>query len=470
VRSEITGRVLKNSILRGLGYPLGAVLLSLTYILIARYLGTDGFGHFSFIMAFTGLFQIVADMGIRNILIRNISTDRPNFGLHLQIARFLMRRLSILSGAMIVIGSSCLNIDNEIRQAVYIAGTGVIFMINGLSYGSVIRAFEDMGWDILGFNLHKIIFVALVWAVTKTEFGIRGVFLAFLFSNAALWLYLWGVVGIRYGQGAPGADVKKSAYALLREAIPLGMAEILKRLMRDIDKLLLTALGSPSAVGLFSAPYKLLEAMTQFTVNLTLSLFPAYSRLAKISSAGLFELWLQSLEFLYIAAVPLAVTIFIFSEQIMELLFGASFREASSVLKILAPAVILIFSSGVYSYIFVALEQQRRYLCCIALSLGVNTAADIVLIPLYSCDGAAIGTLAGEITLFFSGLIMLRNSGNSFQALVLLIRPLLAGAVTAFIFLRIRDETLPIMIAGLCSGFAAYAGLVFVLKKVRSEK
>lgn len=463
LRSEITGRVLRNSIFRGIGYPAGAVLLFLTYILIARYLGAEGFGHFSFIMAFTGLFQIVADMGIRNILIRNISTDRLNFGIHLQTARFLMRLLSILSGVMILFASCFLNISDEIRHSVYLAGMGVIFTINGLSYGSVIRAFEDMGWDILGFNVHKIIFVTLVWAVTKTAFGIRGVFLAFLLSNAALWLCLRGVVRLRYGRGSPGPDVRKSAYALFKEAIPLGMAEILKRLMRDIDKFLLTALGTPSALGLFSAAYKLPEAVTQFTVNLTLSLFPVYARLAKVSSAGLFEVWHQSLRFLYIAAVPFGVTVFVFSDQIMELLFGPSFREASSVLKILAPAIVLIFASGVYRYIFVALGHQRDYLFCIAVSLGVNTAADMLLIPLYSCDGAAVGTLAGEITLFFSGLIMLRNSENSFQSLVLLIRPLIAGAAMAFIFGQVKDKSSVTIAAGICGGFAVYTVLLFCL-------
>jgi O-antigen/teichoic acid export membrane protein len=469
VRNEITGRVLRNSIFRGIGYPIGAVLLFLTYILIARYLGAEGFGHFSFIMAFTGLFQIVADMGIRNILIRNISTDFPNFGIHLQTARFLMRLLSILSGAMILVISSFLNIGDEIRQSVYLAGMGVILTINALSYGSVIRAFEDMGIDIIGFDVHKIIFIALIWAVTKTELGIRGVFLAFLISNAALWLYMWGVVRVRYGLGTPGPDVRNSAISLFKEAILLGMAEILKRLMRDIDKFLLTALGTPSAVGLFSAPYKLLEAVTQFTVNLTLSLFPAYARLAKISSDRLFEVWHRNLKFLYIAAVPIAVTIFVFSDRIMEVMFGPSFREASSVLKIIAPAIVLIFASGVYRYIFVALGHQRDYLFCIAVSLGVNTAADMVLIPLYSCDGAAIGTLAGEITLFFSGLIMLENSGNSFQSLTLLIRPLIAGAAMAFIFGQVKDKTLATLIAGICCGFGVYAGLLFVLEKVRGR-
>ena len=77
--SDISRGVLNNSIFRAAGYAIGAAVFFTTIVLIARYLGTEGFGHFSLIIALVGIFQLVADMGVRNIVIRDIALDQANF-------------------------------------------------------------------------------------------------------------------------------------------------------------------------------------------------------------------------------------------------------------------------------------------------------------------------------------------------------------------------------------------------------
>ena len=88
--SETSKRVVKNSLSRLSGYAVGAGLFFMTFVLIARYLGVEGFGRFSSILACVGIIQRLADMGVRNILVRNMAVDRENFALYLGIARTLM--------------------------------------------------------------------------------------------------------------------------------------------------------------------------------------------------------------------------------------------------------------------------------------------------------------------------------------------------------------------------------------------
>jgi O-antigen/teichoic acid export membrane protein len=467
--NDTTTRVLGNSLLRVGGYAIGAGLFFGTIVLIARYLGTEGFGHFSFILAVASVFQLVADMGVRNIIIRNIALDKANFHIHLGIARTLLWSLSLLSLGCVVALAHLLALSDAIRHAMYLAGLAVILTFYGLGYSAVLRAFEEMDWDIFGFVLHKFIFMALIWLIVQTSLGLRGVFASLLLANAIQWLYYWGVVSLRHGRAKPSLNVT-AAWLLLREALPLGIAELLRRLTRHVDKLLLAALSTPVALGLFSAAHKFLEAMIPFTANLTLPLFPVFSRMARVSPSKLFQAYEQSLKFLYALAMPLAVLVFVLAERLVVLFFGEAYREAAAALQVIAPTVVLLLPTSLYGYVFTALGYQRLYMGCVAVSLIVNTVLDLLLIPLYSYQGAAIATMAAEAVLFLAGQIMLYRLGSDVASFWLLWRPLLAGLGMGICCWVTKDLGLASLALGTISSLAVYAGLLLMLQTFTQQE
>src|SRR3990172_717922 len=171
--NETAQRVMQNSVLRVGGYAIGAGLYFLTIILTARYLGTERFGNFAFILAFVSIFQLVVDMGVRNILIRDIAVDKAHFAQKLGVARTLLWILSCLTMVLIVLVANVLHVSEEVRQSIYLAGLAVIVTFYGLGYSAVLRAFEEMEWDILGFVLHKVVFIGLIGSMISTDRGLR---------------------------------------------------------------------------------------------------------------------------------------------------------------------------------------------------------------------------------------------------------------------------------------------------------
>ena len=256
----------------------------------------------------------------------------------------------------------------------------------------------------------------------------------------------------------------KTVAKLFMEAFPLGVAEMLRRLLRDVDKFLLAILGTPLAVGLFSAPYKFLEAMNPLSMSLTLSLFPVISRLSKISLEEMFNEYRQYLKFLYAMGFPFSVAVFIFSERIVTLFFGEAYLEAAWVLRILAPSFIFLFPGSLHSYIFTALGRQRIYTVCIAIALAVNIVLDVILIPFHSYLGAAVGTLVAEIVAFLSGVILLKRMGGGLAAIWLLWRPFLSGLMMGLVFWWVRDAGTFLVVVGVCAGFCVYVGMLSLLK------
>ncbi len=467
--NEMTPRVVQNSLLRVAGYAIGAGLHFGIIVLIGRYLGTAGFGHFAFILALVGIFQLVTDMGVRNVLIRDMAVDKANFAKRLGIARTLLWILSLLSMGCIVLLANMFAVTAELRQATYLAGLAVTVTFYGLGYSAVLRAFEEMEWDILGFVLHKVVFMGLIGGIIHTDLGLRGVFGAMVAANGCQYLYYWGLVRMRHGRARLSLDLR-AGWDLLVESVPLGIAEVVRRLSWQADKLLLAALGTPVAVGLFSAAYKFLEAMNPFTVNLTLPLFPVFSRLARISSAKLLSAYEQSLKFLYVLGTPVAVILFVLSEQVVMSLFGTSYRDASQILRILAPVVILLLPTSVYGYVFTALGRQRLYMGCTVAALATNLVLSLLLIPFYSYIGAAVGTLIAEAILFLSGLLMLRKLGGTFIGIVALGRPLLAGLALGLCCWLAKDLGLMGVLLGMICGLTAYAAVLFMLQTFTQQE
>jgi O-antigen/teichoic acid export membrane protein len=176
------------------------------------------------------------------------------------------------------------------------------------------------------------------------------------------------------------------------------------------------------------------------------------------------------LKFLYIIGTPIAVVLFVFAEQIMVLFFGEAYREATVTLQILAPAVLLLLPTASYSYAFTALGRQRHYTVCIAVSLMTNLLIDVVLIPGYGYLGAAFGTLAAESVVCLAGLAMLGHQSGGMGSLRCLWRPLFAGLIMGLVC-RMVHRTIPAAVAiSLCSGLAAYVGLLLALQTFTREE
>jgi O-antigen/teichoic acid export membrane protein len=71
-------KILRNSFFGIASEAIGGALLFIVFIFIARFLGSEQFGVFSYILAFVGLFQLIADFGLTNVIVREISRAKEN--------------------------------------------------------------------------------------------------------------------------------------------------------------------------------------------------------------------------------------------------------------------------------------------------------------------------------------------------------------------------------------------------------
>lgn len=432
-------------------------------VVIARYLGVIGFGHYSFVFAFVGFFQMIADSGLSNIMIREVAVNRNRLKYQFGVTKSLIWVLSIIVLLMIIIIINLLPVDPAIKTTTYIMGVAVLATVHALGYNAIFRAMEDMEYNAIGFVLHKVLLLSLIVLVILLRKGLAEIAISYLIANLALWFFYYQLAGAKYLRTRMIIDVQAWRY-FISEALPVGIASILRKISWQVDILILTAIGTAASAGLFSAPYKIIQSMNLLSHTLSLTLFPYFARLGKNSSGELFLAYEKSLKFMYILGVPIVVVLAAYARSIMTVLFGQKFSDAYLALQILSLTVLFLFPTAQFIYLFSALGLQRLYTISSVLSLAINVVLDFALIPVFDFIGACVATLIAEAALFLIGIYYAKSLDKNISFSRALWKPAVSG-MAMWAVLSFFSGLAPVwMFFGALAGCAAYLLLLFMLK------
>lgn len=182
--------------------------------------------------------------------------------------------------------------------------------------------------------------------------------------------------------------------------------------------------------GLYSASHKLIVTVTTLVSSLRVVLLPRLSYYLRNENTEkeYEELNAKSLRILLCACVPLMLGIFCLSNEAIMLFCGAEYLPASSTLRILVFGMIFSTLNGFIVYqIFMPQKKERIALFGTLIGAVVNMVANTILISIWKENGAAVGTVLAEISVFVFCAAMSRNSINLWTILKVLMRYLLAG-------------------------------------------
>lgn len=403
--------VLRNLVFGVAGEAVAGALNFLTFIVIARSLGAAGFGVFSSVLALVGIFQLFADFGLTTILVREIAREPQRLAQIMGALRPLAWLSSLLVFLAIALVGWQLSPSEDIYRATLLLGLAVLTTFHSFSYASVCRAFEEMGFNAAGNVTHKLLQIGLVMAALQISAGVVGVAAAMLAANLYQWLFFSVVVRRRYLHSLSWRfDFGYWRY-LLFEAAPVGLAMVFRRANQQAGTLVLAALAPNVAVGLFNAAYKIIQMVDMIPFTLSLPLFPPIARLAGESRERLFVLLAQAWRMFMIAAAPLAVWLWVMAPCLIKLMFGTEYAAATDTLRVLIVAILFLFVTALYPYLFSSLQQQRSYSLSSAACLVVNILLGLLLVPSYGHFGAALAALAGEAIFCISGAWILHHLG-----------------------------------------------------------
>jgi O-antigen/teichoic acid export membrane protein len=279
--------------------------------------------------------------------------------------------------------------------------------------------------------------------------------LAVAFAAArAVGLVLHVVAARRAGaRAAPGLVTREGLRAFAAGSVPIGAASLVLMALFRLDALMLAAFHDDVAVATYAAAYRLFETMLFAAQALRSSLFPAMSARGDGHSARrAVEKFTSATALAY---VPFAVVCLVDAPQVLHLLYGDLYADASAgALRWLALAPLVWGLSYVSNGAAQALGRARVMLTGAIVATVFNVALNLAVIPRWAGTGAAAATTVSYavlVTVVLAGLRPAMGGARVFRALA---EPAVAAAVAATVLVVLR---LPVLVeaAAACLAYLA---------------
>ncbi len=363
---------------------------------VARYLGPEDFGLFSFALAFVSMFGALSTLGLQGIVVRDIVTD-PKSSLETLGSSFALQVVGgVIAFSLALILISVLRPQDRFTISV-VAIIGLTLLLKGSE--SIKYWFESQVQSKYAVLAENAVFV--VMAVIKIGLILVGAsllsfvwltFLEGLITAISLFaMYEW------VGGRIKGWRCRFSrAKTLLTHSWPLILSGLAVIIYMRIDQIMLGQILNDKAVGIYTAAVRLSEAWYFIPIGISGSVFPALLDAKKTSEALYLDKFQKLYDILVMLALGVAIPMTFFASQIVESLFGQEYLAAGTILSIHIWTALFVFLGVAGGNWFLAENRQLLAFQGVFSGMLINVALNLVLIPKYGGVGAAVATLISQ--------------------------------------------------------------------------
>lgn len=180
---------------------------------------------------------------------------------------------------------------------------------------------------------------------------------------------------------------------LLYFSLPLFFSGIFVQIMGWADTLILGNLKSTFDVGIYNAAMPLATSLAMFLAAFTNIFFPIMNELKaknKIKEVGITYSIVQ--RWLFMICLPIILFVILFSKNILIISFGNDYVSGNLVLVILIVASFVNVITGPCHQILMTFNKTKIIFFVNSIMAISNLILNIILIPKYGINGAAIAT------------------------------------------------------------------------------
>jgi len=397
IRKKIEGRHVLQKVLGNTGWMMGDQILRqivglLVGVWLARYLGPQLFGEYSYAFAIVMIVSPIAILALDDISIRRLAQDVSCRNEILGTAFFLMLGGGILAYALAMISILWARPEDHL----------VHWLVGVMGAGTIVQAFiaiefwfeSQMQWKFTvyaktsAFLLLSIVKIALIvmqapvvafaWAaLADTALGSAGLFM--VYRKKGFTIKTW-----RFSRTV--------ARTLLKDSWPLLISTLLTMIYLRIDQVMLGNMVGSEELGNYSVAVRISEAWYFIPMVISSAIFPAFVEV-ETASDELFYAHMQKLyNIMALLAYTVALPVAFFSREIIQVLFSSAYSDAGPLLAVLVWTGLFTSLGAARNVLIVAKNWTRVNLLSIGLGCGLNILLNYILIPQYGAMGAVIAT------------------------------------------------------------------------------
>ena len=372
---------------------------------MARYLGPVAFGTLNYALVIASLAVPFISLGLNRTIVMEMVRNPEQEKVLLGTVFVFKLAVAIVTSLIILALIFALDFGPEKSQLIIaMVSVGNVFLafdVIEYYFQSKVQSRYSVIYKSIAFFLSAFFKVMLVAFEFELFYFGLAVFLETLFV-AILALLTYQLHGNRSLGALPdwSFDVDKGL-KLVKNSWPEIIAGFGTMLCMKMDQIMLEAIRGVEIVGVFSTAARLTDVWYFIPAAIAASSFPAIISM-KQEDAKAYQQGIQDLfSIQVIICVLIAGIVTALSPIVIDLLFGVSYKEASTILAIYIwclPAMALGVSSGSWIY-----AENRVVLSAYRMIVGTlcNVLLNFVLIDLYGGVGAAIATVVSLCIAFY---------------------------------------------------------------------
>ncbi len=437
-------RVAKNSLTPMALSLLNKVIDFAFAMLRLRILAPEGEGRYAFAINYIGYFEILTIFGLGTLLTREVAKDRGlanryfNNTAALRIALWLATLPLIGGGVVLYRRFGGLTLDTAVAILLFTVGLFLSDLADVVS--AEFMAHEKMEYPAAIATVTTVLKVSLGTVVLLLGQGFVGLAAVSVLGNLFTLTVLFFLMRKHCFQPRLGTELDRRFQAeMLRTSFPLMINHLLATVFFRINILLLKPLKGDAVVGYYGAALKYIDGLNVIPSLFTIAIFPLMSRYAATARETLYRAYVLSLRLLLMLAFPVAFGTPFIAQELILLLGGSQFLPHS---RIALQIVIFFFPlsciNQVTQYVLIALDQQRFLTKAFAIGVAFNLGANLLLIPRFGYQGAAVVTVLSELALLIPFYSCVRRNLGTLPWVSLAWRPAVAASGMAALLWVLR--------------------------------
>ncbi len=237
-----------------------------------------------------------------------------------------------------------------------------------------------------------------------------------------------------------------------RFTTPRAIASLAQITIQRIDIVLVAIMRGPAEAAVYTAATRFLVAGQLGNGAISMAAQPRFTELFAVDDRrGANNLYQTTTGWLVLLTWPLYLLAVSYGPEVLNL-FGHAYRAGDTVMVILGLTMLLATACGQVDMVLITTGRSSWSLANGLLAVGINVGLDLILIPRYGIEGAAIGWSAAIVTTNLLPLAQL--------AAVLRLHPFGPGTLLAIALTTVSFGGVPLALRALLGtgGAASLAG------------
>jgi len=364
----------------------------------ARYLGAEGYGILSLALSITGIFGILADLGLNTLMVREVARNKELADTYISNTFLMKMVLSILTFGLMFSVVNIIGYSSTVSTVIYLITFSVILNAFTGVLNAVFQANEKMEYVSVSTILSSA--AMLVGTAVGIYYHYDVIYFAMLYIISYGLVFIYISIMYLWKFSLPKIHIDMSFWKpTIKEAWPFGITSLSGTLYTYIDSIMLSIIQGNTVVGWYSAAYRLM-LITLFIPNtVNTAIFPVMSRFYTSSRDSLNLMYERYFKYMLIIGIPMGFGTTILADKIIMLIFGSGYSQSVLALQILIWTMVFTFAGASFVQLLQSVNRQIVITKISIICVLINILLNLVLIPRYSYIGASFATLLTEVVL-----------------------------------------------------------------------